>query len=55
LTYNVALVSGIQLIQLYTFMYPFFFRFFSHVGVYRIMRRVSCAIQEVLVDDLFYM
>ena len=34
--------------------YLFFFRFFSHLGYYRILSRVPCAIQEVLVGSLFY-
>ena len=33
---------------------PFFFRFFSRIGYYRILSRVPCAIQQVLVDYLFY-
>ena len=32
-------------IQLYTYMYLFFFKFFSHLGYYRILSRVPCAIQ----------
>ena len=40
-----------KVIQLY--MCPFFCRFFSHVGYYRILNRVPCAVQEVLVDYLF--
>ena len=39
---------------LYIHIYPFFFRFFSHIGHYRILRRVPCAIQQVLVGYLFY-
>ena len=31
----------------------FFLRFFSHIGYYRILTRVPCAIQLVLVDYLF--
>ena len=34
--------------------YPFFFTFFSHVGHYRILSRVPCTNQHVLVDYLFY-
>ena len=40
--------------QLYIYIYPFFFRYFSHIGYYRILSRVPCAIQQVLVDYLFY-
>ena len=42
-----------KLIQLYVYIYPFFFRFFSHVGYYRLLSRVPCAVQQVLVADLF--
>ena len=31
--------------QLYIYMYQLFFRFFSHVGHYRVLSRVPCAIQ----------
>ena len=34
-----------KLIQLYIYMYLFFFRFFSHRGHYRVLSRVPCAIQ----------
>ena len=34
--------------------YLFFFRFFFHLGYHRILSRVPCAIQEVLVDYLFF-
>ena len=43
-----------KVIQLYMYTYPFFFRFFSHLGYYRILSRVLCVIQQVLVDYLFY-
>ena len=44
--YNIVSVSGVQLrAQLYIYMYLFFFRFFSHIGYYRILSRVPCAIQ----------
>ena len=29
----------------YIYIYPLFFRFFSHIGHYRVCRRVPCAIQ----------
>ena len=53
--YNVVLVSGVQhsdsVIHIHIF---FFFRFFSHIGHYRILSSVPCAVQEVLVGYLFY-
>ena len=33
-----------KVIQLHTYMYLFFFKFFSHIGYYRVLSRVSCAI-----------
>ena len=42
--YNVMLVSGVQQMnQLY--IYPLFFRFFSHMDHYRALSRAPCAIQ----------
>ena len=35
--------------QLYVYIYSFFFRFFPHIGYYRVLRRIPCAIQWVLV------
>ena len=35
-------------------LYPFFLRFFSLTGRYRILSRVFCVIQQVLVSYLFY-
>ena len=43
-----------KVIQLYIYMHLFFFRFFSHLGYYRLLSRVSCAIQQVLVVYPFY-
>ena len=43
-----------KVIQLCIYIYPFFFRFFSHISYYRILNRVPCAVQEVLVYYLFY-
>ena len=43
-----------KVIQLYIYIYLFFFRFFSHIGYCRVLSRVSCVIQQVLVDYLFY-
>ena len=40
--------------QPYTYSYPSFFRFFSHIGYYRILSRVPCAIRQVLISYLFY-
>ena len=34
--------------------YSFFFRFFPHIGYYRILSVVPCAVQQAFVDDLFY-
>ena len=49
---NVALASSVQqVIQLY--MYLFFFQIFSHLGYYRIVSRVPCVVQYVLVGYLF--
>ena len=30
------------------------FRFFSHIGHYRVLSRVPCTIQQVLISYLFY-
>ena len=43
-----------KVIQLYIYIYSFFFRFFSHIGYYRILSRVPCAVQQALVGYLFY-
>ena len=40
--------------QLYRYIYPLFFRFFSHIGHYRVLSRVPCAIQQVLISYLFF-
>ena len=37
------------MIQLYIYMFLFFFQFFSHLGYYRILSRVPRAIQQVLL------
>ena len=34
-----------NLIQLYRYTCLFFFRFFSHIGYYRVLSRVVCAMQ----------
>ena len=36
-----------NLIQLYIHIYPFFFRFFSHIGHYILLSRVPCAINNL--------
>ena len=43
--------------QLYIYMYvsPVFFRLFAHIGLYRVLSRVPCAIQQVLISYLFYL
>ena len=33
-----------KVIELYIYLYPLFFRFFSHIGHYRALGRVPCAI-----------
>ena len=43
-----------KLIQLYIYIYSFFFRFFPHIGYGRILSRVPCAVYQVLVSYLFY-
>ena len=41
------------MVQLYIYTHLFFFKFFSHLGYYRIASRVPCAIQQVLVYYYF--
>ena len=38
----------------YTYLYSLFFRFFAHIGHYRVLSRVPCAIQQILISYLFY-
>ena len=52
--YNVILISGVSQIDLYIYMYLFFFKFLSHIGYQSLLNRVPCAIQQVLVDYTFY-
>ena len=40
--------------QLYIYIYPLFFRFFSHIGHYSILSRVPCVTQYVLISYQFY-
>ena len=42
--YNVVLVSGTQHSKLSIYIYPLFFRFFSHIGHYRVLSRAPCAV-----------
>ena len=42
------------MIQWYIYTYPFYFRFFSHIGYHRILGRVLCAIQQVPVGQTFH-
>ena len=51
-----------KVIQLYIYVYihtniyiyPLFLRFFSHIGYCRILNRVPCAMQQVLVDHIYF-
>ena len=52
LIYSVLLVSNVQHVESVT-QYLFFFRFFSHMGHYRILSRVPYAIQQVLICRSF--
>ena len=55
LIYNVVLVSSIQQSDsVYIYIYMFFFTFFFFIGYFKILSRVPCAIQQVLVGYLFY-
>ena len=49
--YKVVLLYN-NVIQIYMFTHPLFFRFFSHIDHHRILGRVPCAIQQVLVGQL---
>ena len=40
--------------QLYIYIHPLFYRFFPHIGHYRVLRSVPCATQQVLMSHLFY-
>ena len=42
-----------KVIQVYIYMYLFFFKFFSHLGYYRVLTRVPCVIRYVLFGYLF--
>ena len=43
-----------KVIQLYIYMYSFFFRVFSIIGYYKILNVIPYATQWVLVGYLFY-
>ena len=50
LTYNVVLVVGVQQSNsVIHIIYYLFFRLFPHISHYKVLSRVSCAIQEVLI------
>ena len=53
---NVVLVLGVQqsdsVVQTHSVV-PILFKFFSHLGCYRVMSRVPYALQQVLVDYPF--
>ena len=57
---NVVLVSGVQQSQLYIckcmyiYIYPLFFRLFFHIGYHRVLSKAPYALQQVLVNYLFY-
>ena len=50
--YQFLLYSKVN--HLYIYIYLLFFRFYSHIGHYRVLSRVACAIQQVLISYLFY-
>ena len=55
LNYNVVFVSNYSKVnQLYIHIYPRFFRFFSHIGHYRVLSLVHCALQQVLTGYRIY-
>ena len=50
-----VLVSGVQQSDsVIHIRVPTVFSFFSHMGHYRILSRVPCAIQQILINYLFY-
>ena len=52
---SVVLVSGVQQSESVIHTHTSTLRFFSHVGHYRVLHRVPCAIQQILFSYLFYM
>ena len=53
LVYNVVLVSGMGIQQSDSFIYIFFFRFFTITDYYKILSIVLCALQWVLAAYYF--
>ena len=49
LIYSVVLVSAVQPNQLYVYVYPLFFRFYSYIGHYRVLGRVPCVYSRFLL------
>ena len=47
-------LSCIKVIQLCMYIFLLFFRFVSHIGHYRVLKRIPCALQQVLIRYLFY-
>ena len=45
LTYTMLCYFQVYSKVTYIYIYPLFFRFFPHIGYYRILNRVPCAIQ----------
>ena len=60
MNYSVGIVSAVQqsesvlFVFIFVYMFIFIFRFCSHLSRYRVLGRVSCAIQQVLTSYLFY-
>ena len=60
--YNVVLILDVQQsefvlhihISTLCFVLFCFFRFFSHIGCFRVLSRVPCDIQQILLSYLFY-
>ena len=52
MAYNVVLVSGVQ--QSESVIHIHISILFPHIGYYKLPNRFSCALQEVLVNHLFY-
>ena len=46
--------SKVDQSYIYIYIYPLFFRFFSRMDHYRVLSRVPCAIQVVLISYLLY-
>ena len=55
--YNIVLVLGVQQNESYIYIYIYlhsFSRLLSHVDHLRVLRRVPCAMQQVLTSHLFH-